>query len=48
MKSAGTRTCYDTAARHGESIYKVGRLLGDTVKTVETVYGHYSPEFLAS
>jgi hypothetical protein len=32
----------------GESMYKVGRLLGDTVKTVETVYGHYSPEFLAS
>ncbi len=32
----------------GESIYKVARLLGDTVATVERVYGHYSPEYLAS
>ena len=32
----------------GESIYKVGKLLGDTVATVERVYGHYSPEYLAS
>jgi integrase len=31
----------------GESIYKVAKLLGDTVATVEKVYGHYSPEFLA-
>ncbi len=31
----------------GESIYKVARLLGDTVKTVESVYGHHSPEYLA-
>lgn len=30
----------------GESIYKVGRLLGDTVKTIETRYGHASVEFL--
>ncbi len=28
-------------------IYKVAKLLGDTVKTIENVYGHYSPEFLA-
>jgi hypothetical protein len=27
----------------GESVYKVAKLLGDTVKTVESVYGHYSP-----
>lgn len=32
----------------GESIYKVGRLLGDTVATVERVYGHHSVEFLES
>lgn len=31
----------------GVSIYKVARLLGDTVKTVESVYGHYSPEDLS-
>lgn len=31
----------------GESIYKVARLLGDTVATVERVYGHCHPEFLA-
>lgn len=30
----------------GESIYKVGRLLGDTVKTIEGKYGHSSVEFL--
>lgn len=30
----------------GESIYKVGRLLGDTVRTVESRYGHSSVEFL--
>lgn len=29
-----------------ESIYKVAKLLGDTVATVESVYGHHSPEFL--
>ena len=29
-----------------ESIYKVARLLGDSVKTVERVYGHHSIEFL--
>ena len=32
----------------GESIYKVGRLLGDSVTTIDRVYGHHSPEFLAS
>lgn len=32
----------------GESIYLVASLLGDTVKTVENVYGHSSPEFLAT
>lgn len=32
----------------GESIYKVAKLLGDTVKTVESVYGHHSAEFLAT
>jgi len=30
----------------GVSIYDVARLLGDTVATVERVYGHHSPEFL--
>ena len=30
----------------GESIYKVARLLGDSVQTVERVYGHHSIEFL--
>jgi hypothetical protein len=30
----------------GESIYKVARLLGDSVKTVEQSYGHYSVEYL--
>lgn len=30
----------------GESIYKVARLLGDTVATVESRYGHCSAEFL--
>lgn len=30
----------------GESIYKVAKLLGDTVATVETKYGHCSAEFL--
>lgn len=32
----------------GEDIYKVAKLLGDTVATVERVYGHFSPEFLAT
>lgn len=31
----------------GKSIYDVARLLGDTVDTVERVYGHHSPEYLA-
>lgn len=31
----------------GVPIYDVARLLGDTVATVERVYGHHSPEFLA-
>ena len=31
----------------GVSIYDVARLLGDTVATVERVYGHQSPEYLA-
>lgn len=31
----------------GVSIYAVAKLLGDTVATVERVYGHHSPEFLA-
>lgn len=30
----------------GVSIYKVARLIGDTVKTVESTYGHHSVEFL--
>ena len=30
----------------GEDIYKVARLLGDTVATVERVYGHSQVEFL--
>jgi hypothetical protein len=29
-------------------IYDVAKLLGDTVATVEKVYGHHSPEYLAS
>lgn len=32
----------------GESIYKVARLLGDTVATVERVYGHCDVSFLAT
>ena len=32
----------------GESIYKVAKLLGDTVATVERVYGHHSAEYLAT
>lgn len=32
----------------GESIYKVAKLLGDTVQTVERVYGHHCVEFLAT
>jgi integrase len=35
------------ALMDGESIYKVAKLLGDTVATVERVYGHSDPEFLA-
>lgn len=31
----------------GVSIYDVAKLLGDTVKTVETTYGHHSPEHIA-
>lgn len=31
----------------GVSIYDVARLLGDTVATVERVYGHHSSEYLA-
>lgn len=31
----------------GVSIYAVAKLLGDTVKTVERVYGHHSTEYLA-
>lgn len=30
----------------GESIYKVAKLLGDTIKTIEDRYGHASVEFL--
>ena len=32
----------------GVSIYDVAKLLGDTVGTVDKVYGHHSPEHLAS
>lgn len=31
----------------GVSIYKVARLLGDSVQTIERTYGHWSPEYLA-
>lgn len=31
----------------GKSIYAVAQLLGDTVQTVERVYGHHSVEFLS-
>lgn len=34
--------------QHGESIYKVAKLLGDSVATVERVYGHSSVEFLST
>lgn len=30
----------------GEDPYKVAKLLGDTVATVERVYGHHTPEYL--
>lgn len=33
--------------QEGVSIYDVAKLLGDTVKTVESVYGHHSEEFLS-
>jgi integrase len=55
-KDAGLGEIHPHVLRHsrathmlmaGESIYKVARLLGDTVKTVESVYGHASPEYLA-
>lgn len=32
----------------GKSIYDVAKLLGDTIRTVEQVYGHHSAEHLAS
>jgi integrase len=32
----------------GESIYKVAKLLGDSVATVERVYGHVSVDFLST
>lgn len=32
----------------GVSIYDVGRLLGDTIATVERVYGHHSTDYLAA
>lgn len=32
----------------GAPIYEVARLLGDTVATVERVYGHASPEYMAA
>ena len=31
----------------GKSIYAVSRLLGDTVSTIERVYGHHSADYLA-
>ncbi|WP_374308986.1 tyrosine-type recombinase/integrase [Methylocella sp.] len=33
---------------HGVSIYDVERLLGDSVATVERVYGHHCPDHLAA
>jgi len=30
----------------GEDIYKVAKLLGDSVKTIERVYGHFAPGYL--
>jgi integrase len=32
----------------GDSIYKVARSVGDTVATIERVYGHWSAEFMQS
>ncbi len=32
----------------GVSIYDVARLLGDTIATVERVYGHHSADYLAA
>jgi integrase len=32
----------------GEPLWKVAKLLGDTQATVERVYGHFDPEFLAT
>lgn len=34
--------------QEGESVFKVAKLLGDSVATVERVYGHSSVEFLAT
>lgn len=31
----------------GAPVYAVAKLLGDTIRTVERVYGHHSPDFLA-
>ena len=32
----------------GVPLYDVAKLLGDTVATVERVYGHHSPDYLAA
>lgn len=32
----------------GEDPYKVAKLLGDTLATIERVYGHFAPEYLAT
>jgi len=51
------RECHPHMLRHsrathllqaGQDIFKVAGLLGDTVKTVESTYGHHTPEHAAS
>lgn len=54
-KRLGFAPWYPHALRHtrithlmmaGENPYKVAKLVGDTVTTIERVYGHHTPDFL--
>jgi integrase len=39
-------TCATWQVMEGVPLRKVARMLGDTEKTIETVYGHHSPDYL--
>lgn len=39
-------TCATWQVMEGVTLRKVARMLGDTEKTIETVYGHHSPDYL--